>query len=104
MAASGNALRRASALIAPLGAGRNATLLSCQPSPHIRTHVIGSPFRKMSGLGNEILVVDLRGGRAIDLSPSVVQAIAKQPLSHFDQMMGPSEPRSLGYASLCAHL
>lgn len=56
----------------------------------------GLPFRKMSGLGNEILVVDLRGGSAFDLSPSVVQAIAKQPLSHFDQMMVLSEPRSLG--------
>jgi diaminopimelate epimerase len=56
----------------------------------------GLQFRKMSGLGNEILVVDLRGGRAFDLSPSVVQAIAKQPLSHFDQMMVLSEPRSLG--------
>jgi diaminopimelate epimerase len=56
----------------------------------------GLPFRKMSGLGNEILVVDLRGGRAFDLRPSVVQAIAKQPLSHFDQMMVLSEPRSLG--------
>ena len=56
----------------------------------------GLPFRKMSGLGNEILVVDLRDGRAFDLSPSVVQAIAKQPLSHFDQMMVLSEPRSFG--------
>ena len=56
----------------------------------------GLPFRKMSGLGNEILVVDLRGGRVFDLSPSVVQAIAKQPLSRFDQMMVLSEPRSLG--------
>jgi diaminopimelate epimerase len=56
----------------------------------------GLPFRKMSGLGNEILVVDLRGGRAFELSPCVVQAIAKQPLSHFDQMMVLSEPRSLG--------
>jgi diaminopimelate epimerase len=56
----------------------------------------GLPFRKMSGLGNEILVVDLRGGRVFDPSPSAVQAIAKQPLSHFDQMMVLSEPRSLG--------
>jgi diaminopimelate epimerase len=54
------------------------------------------PFRKMSGLGNEILVVDLRGGRVFDPSPSAVQAIAKEPLSHFDQMMVLSEPRSLG--------
>ena len=56
----------------------------------------GLPFRKMSGLGNEILVIDLRDGTACDLSPSVVQAIAKQPLSHFDQMMVLSEPRSWG--------
>jgi diaminopimelate epimerase len=56
----------------------------------------GLPFRKMSGLGNEILVVDVRGGRAFDLSPSAVQAIARQPLSHFDQMMVLSEPRSAG--------
>jgi diaminopimelate epimerase len=56
----------------------------------------GLQFRKMSGLGNEILVVDLRGGRVFDPSPSAVQAIAKQPLSHFDQMMVLSEPRSLG--------
>jgi len=50
----------------------------------------------MSGLGNEILVVDLRGGRAFDLSPSAVRAIAKRPRSHFDQMMVLSEPRSSG--------
>jgi diaminopimelate epimerase len=56
----------------------------------------GLPFRKMSGLGNEILVVDLRGGRAFDFSPTAVRAIAQQPRSHFDQMMVLSEPRSLG--------
>jgi diaminopimelate epimerase len=56
----------------------------------------GLPFRKMSGLGNEIVVVDLRGGRTLDLSPAAVAAIAKQPRSHFDQMMVLSEPRSPG--------
>jgi diaminopimelate epimerase len=56
----------------------------------------GLPFRKMSGLGNEILVVDLRGGRTLNLSASAVAAIAKQPRSHFDQMMVLSEPRSPG--------
>jgi len=56
----------------------------------------GLPFRKMSGLGNEILVVDLRGGGRLNLSPAAVQAIAQQPLSHFDQMMVLSEPRSPG--------
>ena len=56
----------------------------------------GLPFRKMSGLGNEILVVDLRGGRAFEFSPSAVRGIAEQPRSHFDQLMVLSEPRSLG--------
>src|SRR5262249_42902390 len=56
----------------------------------------GLPFRKMSGLGNEILVVDLRGGGAFDFSPSAVRAIAERPRSHFDQLMVLSEPRSLG--------
>jgi diaminopimelate epimerase len=59
----------------------------------------GLPFRKMSGLGNEILVVDLRGGRTLNLSASAVAAIAKQPRSHFDQMMVLSEPRSSGTAA-----
>src|SRR5262249_40903593 len=45
------------------------------------------PFRKLSGLGNEILVVDLRGRRRQDLSPTAVAAIARDPVSHFDQMM-----------------
>jgi|SRR5262245_8635154 len=56
----------------------------------------GLLFQKMSGLGNEILVVDLRGGRTLNLSPSGVVAIAKQPLSHFDQMMVLFEPVSPG--------
>jgi diaminopimelate epimerase len=56
----------------------------------------GLPFQKMSGLGNEILVVDLRGRQAIDLSPQRVAAIARQPRSRFDQMMVLYEPRSLG--------
>jgi len=56
----------------------------------------GLPFRKMSGLGNEILVVDLRGGQTLNLTASTVAAIAKQPLSHFDQLMVLSEPRSPG--------
>jgi diaminopimelate epimerase len=56
----------------------------------------GLPFRKMSGLGNEILVVDLRGGGRLNLSPSAVRAIAQHPRAHFDQMMVLSEPRSPG--------
>ena len=45
------------------------------------------PFRKMSGLGNEILVVDLRGGARHNFSPAGVRAIAQEPRSRFDQMM-----------------
>jgi diaminopimelate epimerase len=56
----------------------------------------GLPFRKMSGLGNEILVVDLRDGKRHEFSPSAIAAIAKEPLSRFDQMMVLHEARSLG--------
>jgi diaminopimelate epimerase len=56
----------------------------------------GIPFRKMSGLGNEILVLDLRGGAQPDLSPSHVRAIAQRPRSQFDQMMVLGAARSAG--------
>src|SRR5689334_3001238 len=56
----------------------------------------GLPFQKMSGLGNEILVIDLRGRQALTFSPQRVAAIARQPQSHFDQMMVLYEPRNLG--------
>lgn len=44
------------------------------------------PFRKMNGLGNEIVVVDLRGRRET-FTPAAARAVAEQPRSHFDQMM-----------------
>lgn len=43
-------------------------------------------YVKMNGLGNEILVVDLRGSKS-SLSPAAVETIAKQQKTHFDQMM-----------------
>ena len=46
----------------------------------------GIPFRKMNGLGNEIVVVDLRGSRRV-LDAGEARAIAARPASHFDQMM-----------------
>jgi diaminopimelate epimerase len=52
-------------------------------------------FHKMNGLGNEILVVDLRGTET-QLSPDDVQAIAAGPRSHFDQMMVLNQPRRPG--------
>jgi diaminopimelate epimerase len=44
------------------------------------------PFRKMNGLGNEIVVIDLRG-RPERLGRAVVRAIGRGGLPHFDQMM-----------------
>ena len=46
----------------------------------------GIPFRKMNGLGNEIVVVDLRGSRRV-LDAGEARAIAARPASRFDQMM-----------------
>jgi diaminopimelate epimerase len=46
----------------------------------------GIPFRKMNGLGNEIVMVDLRGSiRVFDAAEA--RAIAARPDSRFDQMM-----------------
>ena len=53
------------------------------------------PFRKMNGLGNEILVVDVRG-RKVAIGPAVARAAAERPQSRFDQMMVLHEPRSAG--------
>jgi diaminopimelate epimerase len=46
----------------------------------------GIPFHKMNGLGNEIVIIDLRGGTR-QLHPGEVRAIAARPASRFDQMM-----------------
>lgn len=51
------------------------------------------PFRKMNGLGNEILVVDLRGSPTV-LSTADVVAIAGEPRTGFDQLMALHAPRS----------
>jgi diaminopimelate epimerase len=53
------------------------------------------PFRKMNGLGNEIVVVDVRGRKNV-ISPAVARAVAEQPQSRFDQMMVLHDPRSAG--------
>ena len=53
------------------------------------------PFRKMNGLGNEILVVDVRGRKAA-VNPAVARAAAERPQSRFDQMMVLHDPRSAG--------
>jgi diaminopimelate epimerase len=53
------------------------------------------PFRKMNGLGNEIVVVDLRR-RAETFGPAQAQAAGRRRASHFDQMMVLHEPRTAG--------
>ncbi len=55
----------------------------------------GIPFRKMNGLGNEIVMVDLRGNRHV-FDAVQVRAIAAYPSSHFDQMMVLHDPRVSG--------
>jgi diaminopimelate epimerase len=52
-------------------------------------------FHKMHGLGNEIVVVDLRGGSRV-LGPAQVRAIAAQRQSAFDQMMVLLAPHTPG--------
>lgn len=51
------------------------------------------PFQKMNGLGNEIVVVDLRG-RPEGLGGALVRAAGRLP--HFDQMMVLLNPETAG--------
>jgi diaminopimelate epimerase len=53
------------------------------------------PFRKMNGIGNEIVVVDLRGSSLV-FTGSQARAIAERPQSHFDQMMVLHAPKTAG--------
>lgn len=52
-------------------------------------------FRKMNGLGNEIVVLDLRG-RDVAVTPEQAARIAENPRTRFDQLMVLSAPRSAG--------
>jgi diaminopimelate epimerase len=52
-------------------------------------------FLKMNGLGNEIVVVDLRG-TAARVRPEDTRAVAADPRSRFDQLMAVHDPVSLG--------
>jgi diaminopimelate epimerase len=53
------------------------------------------PFRKMNGLGNEIVMVDLRGSHRV-LGAAEARAIAARKASHFDQMMVLHDPKTPG--------
>ena len=52
-------------------------------------------FVKMNGLGNEIVVVDLRGSTKI-FTAKEAAAIAARQRSHFDQMMVLHDPKTRG--------
>lgn len=57
--------------------------------------LIDLPFAKMNGLGNEILVVDLRGSSA-RVTADDARALARRPSTHFDQLMALHDPRTPG--------
>jgi len=55
----------------------------------------GRRFLKMNGLGNQIVVLDLRG-TAVTVSADEARAIAAHPRSPFDQLMIIHDPRGPG--------
>jgi diaminopimelate epimerase len=55
----------------------------------------GIPFAKMNGLGNEIVLVDLRGKSRV-FEAAEARAIAARPQSHFDQMMVLHDAKTAG--------
>lgn len=52
-------------------------------------------FAKMNGLGNEIIVADMRG-RTDGVSPAAALALAADPQTRFDQIMAIRDPRTPG--------
>src|SRR5690606_16188862 len=52
-------------------------------------------FAKMNGLGNEIIVADMRG-RGDRVSPAAAIALAADPVTRFDQIMAIHDPRTPG--------
>jgi diaminopimelate epimerase len=64
--------------------------------PEMNMHPLASrPVIKMNGLGNEILILDLRGTPG-DLSSAAVKAIGRGDRLGFDQLMVLRDPRSPG--------
>ena len=55
----------------------------------------GRPFAKMNGLGNEIIVLDLRG-TSIRVTPEDARAIHRAPRLAYDQLMVLHDPVSAG--------
>lgn len=57
-----------------------------------------APFAKMNGLGNEIVVADMRG-RAGRVTPAAAIALNVDPATRFDQIMAIHDPRTPGTAN-----
>jgi len=60
--------------------------------------VSGTPFLKMNGLGNEIIVADMRG-RADRVTAAAAIAINADPATKFDQIMAIHDPKTPGTAN-----
>lgn len=56
-------------------------------------------YRKMNGLGNEILVVDARGTKSI-FAPDALRTLAARPETKFDQLMALYDPKTAGTDAL----
>jgi len=54
-----------------------------------------APFARMNGIGNEIIVADMRG-RADRVTPAAAVALAADPATRFDQIMAIHDPRTPG--------
>lgn len=54
-----------------------------------------APFAKMNGLGNQIIVADMRG-RADRIAPAAARALAADPATAFDQIMAIHDARVEG--------
>lgn len=58
----------------------------------------GAPFLKMNGLGNEIIVADMRG-RTDKVAAGAAIALAADTATHFDQIMAIHDARTPGTAN-----
>ncbi len=56
------------------------------------------PFAKMNGLGNDIIVADMRG-RADRVAPAAAIALTADPMIKFDQIVAIHDPRMPGTAN-----
>jgi diaminopimelate epimerase len=62
-----------------------------------------APFARMNGLGNEIIVADMRG-RADRVTPAAAIALNADPATRFDQVMAIHDPKTPGTQNYIAIL